>query len=42
MRFQQNPNWSQDYIEDLAALLDLGPQKIYKWNWDRKQKELSK
>ena len=39
-RFQENSNWSMDLVQDLAQLLNLSSQKVYKWNWDRKQKEL--
>lgn len=37
-RFKQNPNWTADYVEELAHQLGCKPKKVYKWNWDRKKK----
>ena len=39
--FQMRPNWSTAFITTLARRLKLPRTKVYKWNWDRKKKELS-
>ena len=39
-RFQRNANWSTEYVKDLANRLNITFQKVYKWNWDRRQKEI--
>lgn len=38
--FQKNNNWDADLTDKIAAQLSLTIQKVYKWNWDRKKKEL--
>ena len=39
--YLENSNWSRQKIENLAAQLSLPHKKIYKWNWERKKKELA-
>lgn len=39
--FQKQPNWSRPgLLKKLSERLGLSKGKIYKWNWDRKKKEL--
>ena len=39
--FQIKSDWShRGYLNELAKRLELSRSKIYKWNWDRKKKEL--
>ena len=39
-RFRRNPNWSTEFVKELANRLNITFQKVYKWNWDRRQKEI--
>ena len=32
--FNENPQWSQEYLEGLAKLIKLKPSEVYKWNYD--------
>ena len=34
----KNPNWSSDQIYALSRHLGLTRTKVYKWNWDRRNK----
>ena len=36
--FIANPNWSNNKIEHLAARLQLTRTKVYKWNWDHRNR----
>ena len=36
--FEKDPNWSSKMITDLAQRFDLPKMKVYKWNWDRRDK----
>ena len=36
--FEANPNWSNNKIEHLAARLQLTRTKVYKWNWDHRNR----
>ena len=36
--YQRNPNWSKNRIKELAARLNLNRTKVYKWNWDQRNK----
>ena len=38
--FQRDPNWSPDKLNQLSLRLNRSRTQIYKWNWDRKKKEL--
>lgn len=39
--FQKKQDWShKGHLNELAKRLGLSRSKIYKWNWDRKKKEL--
>ena len=40
--FQENPNWTNKEIMSLSKQFNTPSKKIYKWNWDRKKKELEK
>ena len=33
-----NPNWSSSQIYEFAMRLGLTRTKVYKWNWDRRNK----
>lgn len=37
--FERDRSWSPERVETLAARLSVSKQKIYKWNWDQKNKE---
>ena len=39
--YKKNPTWSKQLVNQLAAKLDLDRTKVYKWNWDRKKKEVN-
>ena len=41
-RFLREQDWSRESIKELAGLLSLPYVKIYKWNYDRKQKIVKK
>ena len=34
----KNPNWSSSQIQEFAERLGLTRTKVYKWNWDRRNK----
>ena len=34
----KNPNWSSSQIHEFATRLGLTRTKVYKWNWDRRNK----
>ena len=34
----KNPNWSSSQIYEFAMRLGLTRTKVYKWNWDRRNK----
>ena len=36
--FDQNPNWSQEKINELAESLNVTQVKVYKWNWDKRNR----
>ena len=36
--FDQNPNWSQEKINELAERLNVTQVKVYKWNWDKRNR----
>ena len=38
IEFMQNPNWTKDFIQTLAERLNLSRTKVYKWNWDRRNR----
>ena len=35
--FEQNKDWDKEYIENMARLLKVGKDKIYKWHWEKKK-----
>ena len=40
--FQKQADWSKPgHLKELSKRLGLPKSKIYKWNWDRKRKELN-
>lgn len=39
--FQKNANWTSKDMAKLSTRLAVEKSKIYKWNWDRKRKELA-
>ena len=41
VEFQKNANWTGKDMAKLGRKLDVQKSKIYKWNWDRKRKELA-
>ena len=38
--FLSNANWSNEKICQLAEQFDITTTKVYKWNWDRKRKQM--
>ena len=40
-QYQLNPNWTNETIVMLSERLGVTRTKIYKWNWDRKKKQLA-
>ena len=38
--FERNANWSSTDIEAIAERTQVSRTKVYKWNWDRKRKEI--
>lgn len=42
LQFQKNPVWNNELIEWIADRLTIPRSKVYKWNWDRKKKEVSR
>jgi len=36
--FIRDPNWSQEKVIALASRLKIPKSKVYKWNWDQKNK----
>ena len=40
--FQKHTDWSKPgVLKDISKRLGLPRSKIYKWNWDRKRKDLN-
>ena len=39
LRYQRNPNWSNEDIEELSNLINVPFTKVYKWNWECKKKD---
>ena len=39
--YRENANWTKSQIDRLARQLGIPYKKVYKWNWERKKKELS-
>ena len=37
--FEHSPNWTQEKVEALAARLNITKAKVYKWNWDQRNKQ---
>jgi uncharacterized protein YjcR len=42
MEFIANSSWSRDKINELAKKLNLKPNQVYKWNWDRNEAKVKK
>ena len=38
--YQNNSDWSRDFVKQTAIRLGLNRVKVYKWHWDRKKKDL--
>ena len=38
--FTEGASWSKQKIQELADRLQLTNKRVYKWNWERKKKEL--
>lgn len=38
--YTKNPNWTRVFMKSLAQKTGLKPSQIYKWNWDKKKKEI--
>lgn len=39
LRYQVDPHWTNEEIEEMAERVGVSFTKIYKWNWERKKKE---
>ena len=37
--FERSPNWAQEKVEALASRLNITKAKVYKWNWDQRNKQ---
>mmetsp|Transcript_1407 Transcript_1407/g.1910 ORF Transcript_1407/g.1910 Transcript_1407/m.1910 type:complete len:115 (-) Transcript_1407:65-409(-) len=37
--FDRDANWSSEKVQALAARLKISKAKVYKWNWDQKNKQ---
>lgn len=37
--FELNANWTQEKVEEIAETLNISKAKVYKWNWDQKNKQ---
>lgn len=37
--FDCDANWDQEKVEHLATSLKISKAKVYKWNWDQKNKQ---
>mmetsp|Transcript_19880 Transcript_19880/g.23042 ORF Transcript_19880/g.23042 Transcript_19880/m.23042 type:complete len:98 (-) Transcript_19880:76-369(-) len=33
--FAKEPNWSYEFMKDLAVKLGISYTKVYKWHWDK-------
>ena len=40
IEFKKNNKWSQAVQKRIAKKMKMSLQQIYKWNWDRRQKQL--
>lgn len=40
--YQKNKNWSKEQIKEISNITELTENKVYKWLWDQKNKELKK
>lgn len=38
--FRRDPNWDNEKLNMLSQRLNRSRTQVYKWNWDRKQKEV--
>ena len=38
--YLEDPNWTALKTAELAQQLGVGFKKVYKWNWERKKKDL--
>jgi hypothetical protein len=38
VKFQENPKWDKEIIEEMSETAGLTQAQIYKWNWDRQKK----
>ena len=36
--FEHNKDWDKEYIEQLAKLLKVSKEKVYKWHWEKKKR----
>ena len=39
--FEQNKDWDKEYIENMARLLKVSRDKVYKWHWEKKNQKKS-
>ena len=37
--FERSPKWTQEKVEALASRLNITKAKVYKWNWDQRNKQ---
>lgn len=40
--YQRSKNWSKEQIKEISNITELAENKVYKWLWDQKNKELKK
>ena len=40
IEFKKNSKWDQKIQKRIAKKMKMSMQQIYKWNWDRRQKQL--
>ena len=36
--FEKDPNWTFSTKIEIAALIDMTPNQVSKWNWDQRKK----
>jgi hypothetical protein len=37
--YEKNPNWTKEFMNQLAEKVGLRESQVYKWHWDQRKKE---
>lgn len=40
--YKKNSNWSKELIKEISEVVNLNENKVYKWLWDQKNKQIKK